>query len=138
MNPAASDFGTALWRMLLVGALALSTLLGSTADAAPPGPDVDAKVTGRWQVATEPGSLRIYEISKLRYVKIVGGSREDRSGRLAPQDDGSYLLKLDNNQYQRVIYLPDSDKLLIEHFVKKQDMDLKLPGSWKTHGIRKD
>ncbi|MEZ0388603.1 MAG: hypothetical protein ACAI34_16140 [Verrucomicrobium sp.] len=65
-------------------------------------------------------------------MKIIGGGMADRTGRLNPQPDGSYVLKLDGEELQKVRYVPASDELEIEHFDRKKDFERGLPSNWKT------
>lgn len=123
------------WLRLAVGAIILLFCI-VPAFAAPPTAETDAKVAGTWQVSAKQGHVRIYEISAGRNVKIVGGGREDRSGRLTPQQDGSYTLKLDDNAIQRLVFVPANDQLLIEHYDYKKNFDLSLPPDWKKPAVR--
>lgn len=126
---------TTSWLQLAVGAIILLFWL-VPAFAAPPTAETDAKVAGTWQVSAKQGHVRIYEISAGRNVKIVGGGRADRSGRLTPQQDGSYTLKLDGDAIQRLVFVPADDQLLIEHYDSKKNFDLSLPPDWVASAVR--
>ena len=111
-------------------------LLTALASAAPPTAADDAKIVGKWQVSSKPGHVRMYTISTGRNVKIVGGGMDDRSGRLSAQQDGSYLLKLDQDAVQRVVFDAAKDQLVIQHYTLKKDFERGLAPTWTAPGTR--
>ena len=114
--------------------IAVSAFTVISAFAAPPTAEDDAKIVGNWKV-TPPGLERIYEISAGHNIKMIGGSVQDKSGRLTPRNDGSYTINLQGGAVQRVVYVKADDQLLIEYFDNKKSMELNLV-RWKSAGIR--
>jgi hypothetical protein len=102
--------------------------------AAPPTEADDKAVAGSWQV-NPPGTSRIYEISEGRTLKIVGGDKGDKRGRLMPQEDGSYLVDADG-AILRLVHLKPDDQLIVEFYRSKDDIKRGLPFGWKATGER--
>jgi hypothetical protein len=117
-----------------VRAMTVVLLMVVSAFAAPPTLDDDAKIAGNWRVSP-PNLERVYEISAGRSVKITGGKLKDKFARLTPQEDGSYLMNLEANSVQKIVFDAASDQLLIEHYNTRKDLALGL-AAWKRPGIR--
>jgi len=102
--------------------------------AAPPTVEDDKAIAGSWQV-NPPGASRIYEITEGRTLKIIGGDKGDKRGRLMPQEDGSYLVDADG-ALLKITYLKPNDQLVVEFYHSKDDIKKGLPAGWKTNGKR--
>ncbi len=105
-----------------------------SAFAAPLSLEDNAKIAGNWHVSP-PNLERVYEISAGLSVKITGGKLKDKFARLIPQADGSYLMNLEANSVQKVIFDTASDQLTIEHYNSRKDFQLGLV-AWKRPGTR--
>ena len=106
---------------------------GPDAFAAAPTAEDDAKIVGTWHVKG-PGFDRLYEISAGRNIKIEGAGYKAKRGHLLPQQDGAYLVKLDNDEL-RIVFDAANDQLQVECFAEK-NLRLGLPSMWKTTGTR--
>jgi hypothetical protein len=128
-------FGSAadIIRTLLI-LLSISTAL---VFAAPPTPTDEEKMAGKWLV--NGGDVpRLYEITAGRNIRIEGGGRNDRRGRLTPQPDGWCLVKLDDDSILRMKYTAATDVLDVEFYRAKKELEKGLPPMWKTQGQRKE
>ena len=119
-----------LMTFLLIGLLGALSSFG-----APPTSVDEANIAGKWRVSP-PNHERIYVITTGRNVKIMGGSLKEKTGRLTPQQDGSYTLNLDGDAIQRIVYVAANDQLLIEYYEPKKNLERGLPPTWKRPGIR--
>jgi hypothetical protein len=111
---------------IITGASLVIGLFAAVALAAPPTVEEEGRIVGKWQVSSKPGHVRLYTISTGRNVKIVGSGLPDRSGKLAPQQDGSYFLKLDADAIQRIVFDSGKDQLVVQHYTLKKDLDRGL------------
>ncbi len=110
-------------------------LPGKNAYSEPPTEEDHAAIAGSW-IVTAKGVERRYDITAGRNIKIVGGGYKEKRGRLTPQNDGSYHVKIDGNQILRLVYTRESDQLSVELFSEK-NLELGLSPGWKTRGVRK-
>jgi hypothetical protein len=110
------------------------SLAGRDAFAAAPTAEDDVKIVGTWHVKG-PGFERLYEITAGRNIKIEGAGYEAKRGRLSPQQDGTYLVKLDKHEL-RIVYVRANDQLEVEGFAGR-NRELGLPSMWKTMATRK-
>jgi hypothetical protein len=106
---------------------------GLDARGAAPTAEDDAKIVGTWHVKG-PGFDRRYEITAGRNIRIEGDGYQAKRGRLSPQKDGGYLVKLES-LVLRIALLPANDQLQVECFTEK-NLQLGLGSMWKVTAPR--
>ena len=112
----------------------ITLLIAPLLHSAPPTPEDDKAIAGSWQVSP-PNANRIYEISEGRSLKIIGGDKGEKRGRLMPQEDGSYLVDADGATL-KLLYVKTGDQLVVEFYASKDDLKRGLPPGWKAKGTR--
>src|SRR5687768_4542612 len=111
--------------------LILLSISIAVVSAAPPAQTDEEKMAGKWLV-TGGDVPRLYEITAGRNIRIEGGGRNDRRGRLTPQPDGWCLVKLDDDSILRIKYTSATDALDVEFYRAKKELEKGLPPMWKT------
>ncbi|MEZ0273992.1 MAG: hypothetical protein ACAH88_03740 [Roseimicrobium sp.] len=95
----------------------------------------DQLVAGEWEVQSPKGA-RLYEIKANRNIRIEGGGLKDKTGKMRPQEDGSYIVDVEG-AILRLIHLKANDKLIVEYYSEKKDIERKLTPTWKADASRK-
>jgi hypothetical protein len=116
------------------GVIVLLMIIGATAFPAEPTANDEAGVVGSWRVSGKDFERR-YDISAGRNIKIAGSGIKDKRGRLTPQQDGSYLVQLDEDVVLRLMFTQANDRLVVECFTKK-NLSLGLSPMWKITAVR--
>jgi len=134
-----SHYFALTWGRGLLAARMLFTLLmvvGTLASAASLTLSEEEKMSGKW-IVNGGGKERVYEITPGRNVRIEGSGLKDRRGRLTPQPDGTYVIKLEDDTHLKLTYAPASDDLTVEYYKGKKDLELGLKPMWKVQAARK-
>lgn len=109
--------------------------MNNRAWAVPPTAEMDARMAGKWRV-NGGGTERQYEISKGRNIKIQGGNLGEKRGKLIGQEDGSYIMKMDDDRVLKIEFVADKNELVAQVFRTEKEYKEHLAPMWKVPGIR--